>query len=992
MSEENRPEVYKVIGAPGTGKTTRVVGNPELELQGLFLENSDEYPLEDQMFVTYTNSGVDEAADRLYNMTDWAKTNIQDRVTTIHSRCYSILNDHPHFNGLKREQVVQHWDKKKWCDIHDLEFGWDDDEDDIMGADQAEGNMLFDIYGWLQSNRKPLEEWEDCPNAGGWQHQRSPEWLMNHWEEHKEENNLVGFGDMIIEVLNYGKQQLENLNWTPIFEDDYTTRELFESVKEHPKYDPDVIRDKGAFVDTKVLYVDEVQDLTPLQWEWYLLQKLVAEKVYIGGDDDQCLPPNAPVEVKGSPMDVENRGKEFQKPIKDVNVGDLVRTLTSDGEYSYRRVSHVEKKEVNEKTFRTIRTESGNLTAVTDNHKMIARVPDAEYQSQVDKHYVYLMRDNEGRWRIGKTDNLRQRLNVERGARCIIPVASFDTKEKALEKEAEWSLNYSIPQLTIEQRGGEVLSDPDVRERLYDSVNPQYGLIERDLGVFLESPPLYKKSTTRGQTQSVNINIKKCADMRGDKPRHSFNVQTSDEGVKETLRGFSELTEGESGSGSTRFRTTSTNYSKLGDLAEEVSAATGGDIITVMSPTEERSTATITPAGNLVEGMLIPVTQDGEVVWEEIVEINDKTETTEVYDLTVPGTHNFTTSGIGVSNTIYGWSGANPEFMLNEEGDFEVLDRTYRIPKNIWEVCDQTIRQVDERQEKEVTPDGDGGTVKVMQEPSVGSVISELEETDDCFVLFRARYMIDEFRDTLHEKGIPYQNMSTYDTWGDSDIVNIATGLGKIKKGEIKLTHEEVSSMTDKMANEYLVDENLRQTGDSMMDKWNGISADEVGDMFKLPGVQKDGTISPKQYLHYCKEEGDINYYEKEAIEGVVKKDTFHLDPEAVKLGTIHSSKGQEAEKVILALDSTQTITSEMHKQIRDKPDKRISDAERRVYYVGMSRASDTLVLCQGMIDPETTLRIGDLVGDLSDLEVEKVGKQPVTGRQGESNPGDAWL
>lgn len=954
------PEVYKVVGAPGTGKTTRVVGNKEIDNHtSLVQENMDEYDIDDQLIVTYTKAATEEAADRLYDITDFTKKLISTRVTTIHSQCYSILNNTQHFDGMDREQVVQHWNKRNFCKAYDLDFGYDDDEDDIMGNDKQDGNALFDIYNWLQSNLKPMEEWEDCPadkpDIGDIQ------WHLEAWEEWKDERDLVGFGDMIEEVLKLGRQQLINLGYGMVFPDDSVGYiELFKKARDDPDRDPQVLRGMGAFVDTRVMYVDEVQDLNPLQWAWYLLQKLVCEKVYIGGDDDQCLPPNAPVEVKNNPMFNPSDGdKEFQKPIKDVQVGDLVRTLKSDGEYGYRRVSNVKKKEVEEKTFRTITTESGNKTQVTANHKMLSRIPSAEYEREVNKHYVYLMRDNNGKWRIGETDNLRQRLNVERGARCIVPLDSFDTKEKALEKETEWSLTYSIPQLTIQQRDGEVLSDPEVRDRIYDSVNPQYGIIERDMGVDLAHPPLYKKATTRGQTSSINISIKKCADMRGKKPRHSLGVHTSNESAIEKLRTVDGITEGESGGKSTRFRTTSTDYTEIGSIAEEVRDKVGGDIVTNMSPTKARSGATISPAGNLVEGMLVPVTRDNTVVWEEVVDIEDVVATSEVYDLTVPGTHTFTTAGIGVSNTIYGWGGADPEFMLGEEGDFEVLDKTYRIPKNVWEVCDTTIRQVDNRQEKDVTPHGDGGEVECLRAPSPRQVAQHLDG-DSNFVLFRARYMIDKFTEDLRELGIPYRNMSTFDTW-DGDMTTIRDALAKMEITGEKLTKDETSALTDNIAEERVAKGGGSKSTSSILGGITGKKPEDVKEMFNFPGAAVHRGRFIESWLEYAEE---LNYYEKEALRGNILNNNHEMDPERIRLGTIHSAKGREAENVIVALDSTSTIVEGMRDDTKHKPGKVISDAERRVYYVAMSRASEKLVLAEGVVNPDTTLEVSNLVGD----------------------------
>lgn len=949
------PTVYRVIGAPGTGKTTRVVGNPDIEGHtSLVQENLEEYPLDDQLIVTYTKAATEEAADRLYKVTDNYKYEIEERVTTIHSQCY-------HLCGMDNDQLVRWHHKKQFCDQFDLTFGYDDGDEDIMGAEKDEGNAILDIYNWLQSNRKDMSEWEDCPADAP--PVDDVEWYLNRWEEFKETRDLIGFGDMIEKTVELGYKQLSNLGYgIPFPGDDVSTKEMFEAARDDPSRDPSVLRGKGAFVDTKVLYVDEVQDLTPLQWEWYLLQKLVCEKVYLGGDDDQCLPPNAPVECKVSPLSgTSDAGKEIQKPIKDVAVGDLVRTMESGGEYTYKRVENVKKEQVADQRFKVIETETGRTTAVTDNHKMFAHLPPADYEPVSDKHYVYLMRDGDGNWRIGETSDLRQRMNVERGARCIVPLGSFDNKEEALVKETEWSLKYSVPQITIQQRDGEVLSEKSNRAELYSNISPQYDLIERDFGVDLRHAPFYKKSVTRGDTSSINIGVKMCADSRGGNPLHKLYIYTSDDDAIRKLSEYDELNKSKGKNGAKRFRLTSGDLKELGNLAEAIQMDVGGDIVTDMAPTEDRKNAIVTPAGNLVEGMLVPATRDGEVVWEEIVDVRERTETTEVYDLTVPGTHNFTTAGLGVHNTIYGWAGANPEFMLDEEGDIEVLDKTYRIPREVWEVCDDTIQQVDKRQDKRVEPHGDGGEFTTLRNPSPRSVIDQTEG-DLTFILFRARYMIDDFREDLHELGIPYRNMSTHDTW-TRPVVETRDALNKLINTREKLSGKEVDSVLSNLPDKFV---SRKKTGNSTKDALNSISGkqpEQVEEMINVPTHSIGDQLTIEEYMNAV-DDDELNYYEQQAIKGAVKNERCDLDPEKIKLGTIHSSKGREAETVIVATDSTQTIRQNMMDELKSKPHKKISDAERRVYYVGMTRAANKLVLAQGIVDGENAIDIADIVGE----------------------------
>lgn len=949
MSEELPPEVHKTYGPPGTGKTTEIIGNPELGLEGLFVENLEEYDFDEQMFVTYTNAGVDEAVDRLRDLTNLYKYQIEERVTTIHSRCFQTLD-------LDPKQVVRRNHKKKFCNTFDLEFGYEDDEGDIMTAELDEGHSLFRIYEWLANNRKALESWEDCPAE--WQGDDDIVMLMNEWEQFKADRNLLQFSDMIEEVIIQGRRQVENRGLGVLFPDEDTTdMEMFEVARRDTHRCPEDMRGEGAFIDTKVLYIDESQDLTRLQFEWYLLQKLVADTVYIAADPNQCLPPNAPVTVKSAGFHDSNPESE-QKPIKDVKIGDRVRSMKSDGEYEYKPVSNITKRDVDDKRFRIIKTESGKLTAVTDNHRMFARIPAQEYEQNIDKEYVYLMKDRDDNWRIGITTDLRQRLNVEAGSRCIIPLDSFESREEALLMEEVWSLKYSIPTINIADRSEEgVMEEDSMREKLYNNLEVDLDGISDDLGIYPEHPPLYKKATNLGRTSSVNINIKMCSDVRRNY-YHELVVYTSNNEAICELRRINKLNEQDGRKDSKKFSKQSQDLNELGNIAEKVQQKTGGDIITYMSPTEERSRAIVTPAGNLIEGMLVPVVSDdaAEVVWEEIKDIKDKNETTEVYDLTVSDTHNFDTSGIFVHNTIYGWSGADPRFVLDEEGDERILDRTYRLPENIWDVSKGVIDQCKDKVDVSgVEPDGEGGDVVLMRNPSKLKLARHLEGDESVFVLFRARYMIDEFNDDiLHKYGIPYENMSTYPTW-QNYVVKLRDALATLYKGE-KLNGSEFKTLK-----EYYD----KEVSNSTMDNIGGISSEKA---VEIIGLSSSAPVVT--YLNNV--DGDeINYFQEKAIRNNIKRENYDMQPERVKVGTMHSAKGKEAETVLVATDSTKRILANMERDTESG--QLISDAERRVLYVAMTRASEKLVMAEGVIDEMHSLPLERLLGD-TETESQKDG------------------
>jgi len=261
---------------------------------------------------------------------------------------------------------------------------------------------------------------------------------------------------------------------------------------------------------------------------------------------------------------------------------------------------------------------------------------------------------------------------------------------------------------------------------------------------------------------------------------------------------------------------------------------------------------------------------------------------------------------------------------------------------------------------------------------------------------------VDDFREKLHEHGIPYDNMSTWDTWTD-DVVKLRDGLAKLKKGEEKLTGEEVDAMTEYAKKEcgqcrgqgchvcdgsgqlsMLADDSDYSAKESAMGNLGGVEPERVRDIFDLSTQYSD---NPMNVSNYLSQSDELGYYKTEAVRGSIENGTEDLYPERLRIGTIHSSKGKEAETVLVSLDSTQQILMNMAEDTNDVPGKFVSDAERRVYYVGMTRASEELVLVQGLLDDENTIKLEDLLADHSDDSDEWAveGKAPQAANTGRS-------
>jgi DNA helicase-2/ATP-dependent DNA helicase PcrA len=100
------------------------------------------------------------------------------------------------------------------------------------------------------------------------------------------------------------------------------------------------------------------------------------------------------------------------------------------------------------------------------------------------------------------------------------------------------------------------------------------------------------------------------------------------------------------------------------------------------------------------------------------------------------------------------------------------------------------------------------------------------------------------------------------------------------------------------------------------------------------------------------------------------------MDRNRVRLGTIHSAKGREADHVFVATDLTEKVVEQMAASVddhdavpgdgeftkRSDPVPTMTDNERRVFYVGMSRARERLVLLENLVDGAPTLPIDVLL------------------------------
>jgi DNA helicase-2/ATP-dependent DNA helicase PcrA len=220
-----------VLGPPGTGKTTTLVGVVRDELaRGV--------PTDRVGYVSFTRRAAHEAVERATGTLNKSKKEFP-YFSTLHSLCFRQL-------GLNRSDVLEGSRLRNFADWAGVQLSGRVSEDGTWtGYD--EGDRILFMENLARVREVPLEvayhEFDD-DNLPWTEVTRVSQALRAY----KRENNLYDFTDMLHEFI-----------------------------------------ESGVAPPLEVLLVDEAQDLSRLQWE--VVRKIAANcrRVVAAGDDDQAI-------------------------------------------------------------------------------------------------------------------------------------------------------------------------------------------------------------------------------------------------------------------------------------------------------------------------------------------------------------------------------------------------------------------------------------------------------------------------------------------------------------------------------------------------------------------------------------------------------------------------------------------------------------------------------------------------------------------------------
>ena len=330
---------------------------------------------------------------------------------------------------------------------------------------------------------------------------------------------------------------------------------------------------------------------------------------------------------------------------------------------------------------------------------------------------------------------------------------------------------------------------------------------------------------------------------------------------------------------------------------------------------------------------------------------------------------------------VYAWQGADPNLLLDEDVDDDVvLPNSYRLPSRILNVVNTQISHIEKRQDKDLKPRKEGGSVEAVPSPSMLDLVRNVRMTVDqdgdgsVMCLFRARYQMFQFMDEFIGEGIPFTALTDQRMWTDR-LQGYVDAIEALDEGE------PIDGLQARRLGEMLADSAFG-TGerDDYFDAFEALEdAEGVEDLTDLE-VAPEFVDEHAPFAPGPRSAADmltrVSNFQERSVDAYFSGDYRGTDPNRVRVGTIHSAKGREADHVFVATDLTEKVVEQMAASVEDPeavpgeeaftkrsdPIPTMTDNERRVFYVGMSRARERLVLLEDLVDGAPTLPIDVLL------------------------------
>ncbi len=409
------------------------------------------------------------------------------------------------------------------------------------------------------------------------------------------------------------------------------------------------------------------------------------------------------------------------------------------------------------------------------------------------------------------------------------------------------------------------------------------------------------------------------------------------------------------------------------------------------------------PASGVRPGMAMFTAEGGYDVVERVERVPlDR----PVYDIDVEGTHNFIANGLVTHNSVYSWRGADIRNILDFERDYPEakvvkLEQNYRSTQTILDAANAVVANNASRKAKALWTAGDeGDRIRVFaasdEYAEARFVVSEIERLmdsgtspRDVSVFYRTNAQSRALEDVLVREGIPYQVVGGVRFYERAEIKDAMAYLSVISNPDDSGSMERIINVPKRGLGNTSVaklQDHARKNGISLYEALSEVDAvgltgaakkacravrdlfeglrvaavevpptELIGAVLDESGYRKEleaeDTIEAESRLENLEElTNAAREYERVEPEptlgGFLQEQALYSDQDSlaseggsVTLMTLHNAKGLEFSHVFVVGMEEGTFP---HARSLDEHN---LEEERRLAYVGITRARETLTL-----------------------------------------------
>lgn len=277
---------------------------------------------------------------------------------------------------------------------------------------------------------------------------------------------------------------------------------------------------------------------------------------------------------------------------------------------------------------------------------------------------------------------------------------------------------------------------------------------------------------------------------------------------------------------------------------------------------------------------------------------------------------------------IFAWAGADVTQFIDFEAETIILGQSYRCPKTIQTIATRVADKISKRITKSWKPIETEGEAKIIDS------ITEIDMSGgQWLILARNKSILKQYTKDLKLKGYYYETKDTsaaHTAWKPSIDIKVVELVRKYWNFQQYGMIDKLSIL-DMIPYTKLKDNFLRYTKELQDFLTKDNMPVEVYDYFT--------TYQWHEGLSFI---GPSN---SSYIRAMINRGEKLFEAPRIRVSTIHSVKGGEAENVVLSLD----MSFSSYKALQNKEHR---DQELRVLYVGLTRASKKLF----MVYPKTNL------------------------------------